>query len=153
MKLQAKLLLIFALICLLTSCYKGEFNISSVVAQPYVKTSSGSMGLSLYITGSVPSEDGLTMVATSPDGTLSWTVTAKQAIVDNVTYYGSSSLVMPDDTMLPTGTWSLKLYYKDGRTLEGTFEVSYRDVSGALSHYAETTEAVFDEGSNLTVLP
>ncbi len=151
--LPAKFLLILALFCLLTSCYKGEFKVSSIVAQPYVSESTKAMGLSVFITASVPSEDGLTMVVSSPDGTLSWTTTAKQAIVDGVTYYGVSNLVMPDGALLPTGLWTLTLYYKDGRTLKDTFEVSYRDVSGALDRGLGLTEAVFDEVSNLTILP
>ena len=153
MKSQVKFFWILALLCLLTSCYKGDFSISSVVAQPYVKASTKTLGLSVYITGSIPSEEGLTMVVTSPDGTLSWTITAKQAIVDNITYYGSSSLSMPSSASLPTGVWTLKLYYKDGRTLSETFEVSYRDLAGALERNTGLTEAVFDEASNLTVLP
>ena len=137
---------------MLSSCYKGDFSVSSVVAQPYVKASS-SMGLSLYVTGSVPKEDGLTMVATSPDGSLSWSFTAEKAIVDEVTYYGCSNLAMPSSATLPTGLWSLTVYYKDGRTLDLTFEVTYRDVSGALERNSQATEAVFDEISNLVVLP
>ena len=153
MKSQTKLFLILALLCLLTSCYKGTFSVSSVVAQPYVKASTKTMGLSVYITGSVPSVDGLTMVVSSPDGSLSWTTPAKEAIVDNVTYYGSSSLSMPSSASLPTGLWTLNLYYKDGRTLTETFEISYRDLSGALERNSTLNEAVFDEVSNLTVLP
>lgn len=152
-KLSAKLFLILALSVLLTSCYKGDFELSSIVAQPYVNASSKAMGLSLYVTGSVPSEEGLTMVANSPDGSLSWTVTANQAIVDGVTYYGSSALSMPSGASLPTGLWTLTLYSKDGRTLKGTFEVSYRDLAGALERSSGISEAVFDEDSNLTVLP
>lgn len=152
MKSQSKLFLLLCLLCLLASCHKGDFSISSTVAQPYVKVS-GSMGLSLYVMGSVPSAEGLTMVATSPDGSFSWSVGAKEATIDGVTYYGYSSLDMPDTSYLPTGTWALALYYKDGRTLNLTFEVSYRDVAGALERNSLATEAVFDELSNLVVLP
>ena len=141
--------LFFCALLFLTSCYKGSLEVSSLVAQPYVNASSGSMGLSLYFTGSLPSENGLTMAVSSPDGVFSWTVVAKKAIVDNVAYYGSSNLAMPDGALLPTGVWSMKLYYKDGRTLDYSFEVNYRDVEGALERSSAYS---FDENSNLTVL-
>ena len=60
--------LFFCALLFLTSCYKGSLEVSSLVAQPYVNASSGSMGLSLYFTGSLPSENGLTMAVSSPDG-------------------------------------------------------------------------------------
>ena len=134
------------------SCYKGTFEVSSVVSQPYVNVSSGDMGLSVYFTGSVPSEEGLTMSVISPDETFSWTFVANKAIVDEISYYGSSSLAMPSGTLLPTGTWQLKLYYKDGRTLSATFEVEYRDLEGALERGSSASESFFDESSNLTVI-
>lgn len=154
MKLSKKFLF-FTFFCALlccVSCYKGSFEASSVVAQPYVSANSGSMGLSVFFTGSVPSEEGLTMSITSPDGVFSWTVVANKALVDDVSYYGCSNLAMPYGVVLPTGQWSLNLYYKDGRTLDYTFEVNYRDMEGALERSASYTESFFDESSNLTVL-
>lgn len=151
----SKKFLFFALFCALlccTSCYKGSLEASNIVAQPYINASSGAMGLSVYFTGSVPSDDGLTMTVTSPDGALSWTVTVSKVIVDGVSYYGASNLAMPGGAVLPTVQWSLKLYYKDGRTLDYNFDVSYRDVEGALERSSSYTESFFDENSNLTVL-
>ncbi len=151
----SKKFIFFTLCCALlccVSCYKGSFEASSIVAQPYVNASSGEMGLSVYFTGVVPSDDGITMSVISPDGVFSWTIGANKTIVDNVSYYGCSSFAMPKEALLPTGQWSLKLYYKDGRTLDYSFEVSYRDVEGALERSASYSESFFDETSNLTVL-
>lgn len=154
MKLNKRIFLLavfFALLCLV-SCYRGSFELSSVVAQPYVKASTGQLGLSVYFTGTVPSEEGLTMSVSSPDGSFSWTITANKASLDGVSYYGSSSLVMPSGALLPKGLWSFNLYCKDGRTLSSTFEVNYRDVEGALERSSSYSESFFDESSNLTVL-
>ncbi len=153
MKQSKVLFLVLCALLLLVSCYKGDFSVSSVVAQPYVMLSSSDVGLSVYFTGSVPSEEGLTMSVSSPDSIFSWTIVPNKAVVDNVTYYGSSSLRMPSGSSLPTGIWTMKVFYKDGRTLDYSFEVNYRDVQGALERNAAITEAVFDEVSNLTVLP
>ncbi len=151
----SKKIIFFTLCCALlccVSCYKGNFEVSNIVSQPYIDASSKSMGLSVYFTGEVPSDDGITMTVTSPDDVFSWTIVVNKTIVDNVSYYGCSNLSMPNGALLPTGLWSLKLFYKDGRTLEYTFEVDYRDVEGALERSLSYSEPFFDENSNLTVL-
>lgn len=139
---------------LLASCHKGEFSVSQVMAQPYIVSSDSSgvldMGLSLYVSASVPSLDGMSMVVTDPSSNLTWSFAPSEVQYDGTTYYGTSDIMMPHGSMLPEGSWNLEILYKDGRTLDLSFEVSYRDVEGALSRAGELP--AFDSTSNLTVL-
>lgn len=135
---------------LLASCHKGEFSVSQVIAQPYIVASDVSMGLSLYVSASVPSLEGLSMVVTDPSSNLTWSFVPSSVQYDGAVYYGTSDIIMPHGAPLPEGFWSLEILYKDGRTLDLSFDVSYRDVEGALSRAGELP--VFDSSSNLTVL-
>ena len=135
---------------LLASCHKGEFSVSQVIAQPYIVSSDSSMGLSLYVSASVPSLDGMSMVVTDPSSNLTWSFTPSSVQYDGATYYGTSDIMMPHGSVLPEGSWNLEILYKDGRTLDLSFDVSYRDVEGALSRAGELP--AFDSTSNLTVL-
>ena len=108
------------------------------------------MGLSLYVSASVPSLEGLSMVVTDPSSNLTWSFFPSSVQYDGAVYYGTSDILMPHGTTLPEGSWSLEILYKDGRTLDLSFDVSYRDVEGALSRAGELP--VFDSSSNLTVL-
>lgn len=94
------------------------------------------------------------MVVASPDGTLSWTFAPETVSYEGVEYYGSSNLMMPSGVVLPIGTWSLDVLYSDGRTLNLSFDVSYRDMEGAVerSQAPEAELPFFDAPSNLTVL-
>ena len=135
---------------LLASCHKGAFSVSHVIAQPYIVASDVSMGLSLYVSASVPSLEGLSMVVTDPSSNLTWSFVPSTVQKDGAVYYGTSDIIMPHGAPLPEGSWNLEILYKDGRTLDLSFDVSYRDVEGALSRAGELP--VFDSSSNLTVL-
>lgn len=161
-----------ACLVLAASCHKGDFSAFQIIPQPYIIAPSGddaaedvlgdelggvpSMGLSLYVRLSVPSNDGggLQMVVASPDGSLSWTFAPETVSYEGVEYYGSSNLMMPSGVALPIGTWSLDVLYRDGRTLNLSFDVSYRDVEGAVerSQAPEAELPFFDAPSNFTVL-
>lgn len=149
----------------LTSCHKGEFSISQVIAQPYVvrennqevrtqelKTNevSWNMGLSLYVHATVSSPLDMQMVVTDPTSSLSWTFVPTSCTFDDVEYYGTSNIALPQDIMLPQGTWNLEILYKDGRTLSFSFEVSYSNFENAL--LIEGPTPFYDSTSNLTVL-
>lgn len=172
-RLSCAVALIAAVACLVlaASCHKGDFSASQIIPQPYIIAPSGddaavdalgdelcgvpSMGLSLYVRLSVPSNDGgLQMVVASPDGTLSWTFAPETVSYEGVEYHGSSNLMMPSGVVLPIGTWSLDVLYSDGRTLNLSFDVSYRDMEGAVerSQAPEAELPFFDAPSNLTVL-
>ncbi len=139
---------------LLASCHKGEFSVSQVIAQPYIVasdvSSSSDMGLSLYVSASVPSLEGLSMVVTDPSSNLTWSFVPSSVQYDGAVYYGTSDILMPHGAPLPEGSWSLEILYKDGRTLDLSFDVSYRDADGALARAGELP--TFDSSSNLTVL-
>lgn len=135
---------------LLASCHKGEFSVSQVIVQPYIVASDVSMGLSLYVSASVPSLEGLSMVVTDPSSNLTWSFVPSSVQYDGAVYYGTSDILMPHGTTLPEGSWSLEILYKDGRTLDLSFDVSYRDADGALARAGELP--TFDSSSNLTVL-
>ena len=139
---------------LLASCHKGEFSVSQVMAQPYIVSSDSpgtfDMGLSLYVSASVPSLDGMSMVVTDPSSNLTWSFAPSSVQYDGTTCYGTSDIMMPHGSMLPEGSWNLEILYKDGRTLDLSFDVSYRDVEGALERAEELP--AFDSISNLTVL-
>lgn len=135
---------------LLASCHKGAFSVSQVIAQPYIVASNVSMGLSLYVSASVPSLEGLSMVVTDPSSNLTWSFVPSSVQYDGAVYYGTSDILMPHGAPLPEGSWSLEILYKDGRTLDLSFDVSYRDADGALARAGELP--TFDSSSNLTVL-
>ena len=152
----------------LLSCHKGEISVSQTLVQPYIvcedteykseglnETVDWSMGLSLYISATVPSEDGLQMVVTDSTGSLSWTFTPSVTTYEDSTYYGTSNISMPKGVLLPQGNWSLELLYKDGQTLSLSFEVSYGSIEDALSlnsTLSSSDKPFFDSISNLTIL-
>ncbi len=152
----------------LTSCHKGEFSVSQIVAQPYVvrennkdtqiqehqelqtNESSWNMGLSLYVHVVVPSPSDMQMVVTDPSSNLSWTFVPTSCTFDGIEYYGTSNIALPNGIMLPQGTWSLEILYKDGRTLSLSFEVAYSNLENALA--LDVSTPFYDATSNLTIL-
>ena len=144
-------LLVFLILLLfvLTACYRDSDSVSDLHAQPYAR-SDGTMGLSLYMITSATKDENVQMVVTNPDENLSWRFNAAESKFDGKTYRGSSDIIMPKGSMLPQGTWSVDVLFKDGTTITRSFDVSYDDsftVPDSLS------EAFFDSGSNLTFLP
>ena len=144
-------LLVFLILLLfvLTACYRDSDSVSDLHAQPYAR-SDGTMGLSLYMITSATKDENVQMVVTNPDRNLSWRFNAAESKFDGKTYRGSSDIIMPKGSMLPQGTWSVDVLFKDGTTITRSFDVSYDDsftVPDSLS------EAFFDSGSNLTFLP
>lgn len=137
------------LVCV--SCHKGDFSVDSVIAQPYVHQN-GQMGLSLYVLAQVPTQDAIKMIVKDPSGNLTWQVSGGIVTYQGTQYRGNSDIGMPNGNELPKGKWSAQLLYKDGRTLDITFDVNYEDVQGALQRHGTTSSAVFDAASNLTVL-
>ncbi len=166
---MSSLVILFGLLSLglfsltLTSCHKGEFSVSQVIAQPYVvranvqeaqemqqNENSWTMGLSLYVHAVVSSPSDMQMVVTDPTSSLSWTFVPTSSTFDGVTYYGSSNIMLPQGIMLAQGTWNLEILYKDGRTFSFPFQVAYSNLENALD--LETLTPFYDATSNLTVL-
>ena len=152
--MKHKVLLFLVILLVFVSCSKEDFTISSVQTQSYV-CHDGRMGLSVYIIASQSDEGSVQFSIKDPSGTLSWSLTASKTVLDGMTYLGSSDVCMPLGSPLPEGTWSLDVMYKDGTTVNRTFEVDYGDVYAAMEHFeAEgTSSAWYDSAENLTVLP
>lgn len=152
----AFILLLFTLV--FASCTKTEYKVSDVQAQAYVRTD-GVMGLSLYVlpkvSGSDKKIDSVQFSVKSPDGNLSWSLSASKVNYDKLTYYGSSDICMPQGLDLPKGLWTVDVVFSDGSAVNQTFTVSYSDKDSALSRYAElgSTDPWFDEKTNITVIP
>ena len=152
--MKHKVLLFLVILLVFVSCSKEDFTVSSVQTQSYV-CHDGRMGLSVYIIASQSDEGSVQFSIKDPSGTLSWSLTASKTVLDGMTYLGSSDVCMPLGSPLPEGTWSLDVMYKDGTTVNRTFEVDYGDVYAAMEHFeAEgTSSAWYDSAENLTVLP
>ena len=152
--MKHRILLVLILLVILVSCSKEDFTVSSVKTQSYV-CHDGRMGLSVYINASQNDEGSVQFSIKDPSGTLSWSLTASKMVLDGTTYVGSSDVCMPLGSLLPEGTWSLDVMYKDGTTVNRTFEVDYGDVNLAMERYLEegTSSALYDSAENLTVLP
>ena len=152
--MKHKVLLFLILLAFLVSCSKADFTVSSVQTQPYV-CHDGRMGLSVYIIASQSDEGSVQFSIKDPSGKLSWSLGASKMVLDGMTYIGSSDICMPLGSPLPEGMWSLDVMYKDGTTVNRTFEVDYGDVNLAMERYLEegTSSAWYDSAENLTVLP
>ena len=156
---RALVLALILLLCtlVLASCTKTEYKVSDVQAQAYVRTD-GVMGLSLYVlpkvSGSDKKIDSVQFTVKSPDGNLSWSLSASKVNYDKLTYYGSSDICMPQGLDLPKGLWTVDVAFSDGSSVNQEFTVSYSDKDSALSRYAElgSSDPWFDEKTNLTVI-
>ncbi len=154
MNKNKKIYIIFMLLSvfLVFSCDRTDFNVDTVLSQPYI-TTDGVYGLSLYMIPSVGTKDIVSLQLYSPDNNLSWNLMPMEEKFGNLTYVGSSSAVMPKGSVLPQGEWKFIITSKDGRTVEQHFAVSYKDAEGALERNEGTTETIYDIISNLTVIP
>lgn len=151
MKRTAFFSVILIVLCLFfpTSCSRDKNTVWDIQAQPYVRTD-GSMGLSLYMISSSEEDETVQMVVEDPSGNLSWSFNARQAKSGTTTYIGSPDIRMPAGSVLPQGTWSVDILFKDGTTVTEEFDVSYDD---SYEIPEDLTEVVFDSGSNLTFIP
>lgn len=121
MKRIAEILLILILL-LCVSCERDSIKATSTVAHSFV-TSDDKTAISLWFT-----LDGYTdaqrLEIRSSNDEFTWSLAVKTADYAGRVYTGSSDAVMPSDADLPQGQWSYTLIFKDGRTLEGVFELN-----------------------------
>lgn len=136
------------LILMVSSCEREDLKVTATMVEPYAVREENRMGLCLYFLTADEKDKFKEMQITDPSGFFSWTVEVKETTFSKVRYKGSSDIVMPENTFLPTGTWALKLVSEDGRVAESTFTVSWSDLEGAL----ERTVTGYDEESNLTII-
>ncbi len=148
------IVLAFIVLLMAVSCSKDDVSVSNIQAQPYIRQN-GQMGLSLYVMADAKDPEAMQMTVRDPSSNLSWSFNARLGEYDGSDYYGSSDISMPTGAMLPKGTWSLEIHFKDGATRIMTFEVSYSDEKGAIERFnaEKGIDPWFDSASNLTVLP
>ena len=146
--MRHRLIVFLILLLILTSCTGDSESVSGIYAQPYVR-SDGTMGLSLYMITSAAKDETVQMIVSDPSGNLSWRFNAAESKFDGKTYRGSSDMIMPNGSMLPQGTWSVDVLFKNGTTITKSFDVSYDDSFDV----PDISEAYFDSETNLTFLP
>lgn len=132
------------LLLVLVSCARNEFTISSMEIQPYVLRD-GHMGLSVF----AMTEDDISIEVTDPSGDLTWRPQTTQTVFNGSPYRGSADMIMPLGVPLPKGQWLLKLIRKDGRVIEQTFDIYYREPQ---EDFAAPGMTIYDGGTNLTWL-
>lgn len=115
-------------------------------------TKSSDMGFSFYVNANLSDEDKAEIEIQSPDKTLKWISPLNKVEYSSLTYYGSSEFMMPDNTVLPTGEYSYTIICQDGRTLDGTFDISFQDASSVLEKVDMSKLPYFDSVSNITVI-
>jgi len=121
MKKIAEILLILILL-LCVSCERDSIKASTVVSNTFV-TAEGREAVSLWF-----ALDGYTeaqrLEIRTPDKSLSWNLGVSTADFDGLVFTGSADAVMPLGLALPEGQWSYTLVFRDGRTLEGVFDIN-----------------------------
>ena len=121
MKRIAEILLILVLL-LCVSCERDSIKATSTVANTFV-TSENKTAISLWF-----SLEGYTdaqrLEIRSPNDEFTWSLAVKTADYAGRLYTGSSDAVLPSGVVLPKGQWSYTLIFKDGRTLDGVFELN-----------------------------
>lgn len=121
MKRIAEILFILVLL-LCVSCERDSIKATSTVAQSFV-TADNKTAISLWF-----SLEGYTdaqrLEIRSPNDEFTWSLAVKTADYAGRVYTGSSDAVLPTDVTLPQGQWSYTLIFRDGRTLEGVFELN-----------------------------
>lgn len=135
-------------ILLVSSCERDDLKVTTTMVEPYAVREENRMGLCVYFLTSDEKDKFKEMQITDPTGFFSWTVEVKETTFSKVRYKGSSDIVMPENTALPAGQWSLRLVSEDGRVADSSFKVSWSDLDGAL----ERTVSGYDEESNLTII-
>ncbi|MFA6689427.1 MAG: hypothetical protein ACOX6K_01345 [Sphaerochaetaceae bacterium] len=123
----------------LLSCSRQEFSLIDTQAVVVVVSDSSDSSsaqvaeaLSLFVDlgPSISAEDVQFSVST-PGGGLSWDFTPTAVEFDGVRWLGDANLSLADGGAIPSGSWSLRIFNRDGRTIETTFQVSSAVVDAA----------------------
>ena len=135
------LALSFVLLLVCASCSREDFSLreeqSSVVVSVDIDASGSLLSvnhfLSLYVdVGSAIEPEELQFSVATPDGLANWEFFPVSIDFDGVRWLGYPSLSLGNGTPLPEGEWSLRLFLKDGRTIDRVFSVSYNEIDPAL---------------------
>ena len=121
MKKTAEVLLILILL-LCVCCERDSIKATTTVSNTFV-TEEGREAVSLWF-----ALDGYTeaqrLEIRTPDKSLSWNLGVSTSDYEGRVFTGSADAVMPLGVSLPKGQWSYTLVFKDGRTLEGVFDIN-----------------------------
>ncbi len=135
--------LVASLIILLAcaSCSREDFSLleeqSGIVVSVDIDDSGipsqAGHALSLFVdVGSDFAPADLQFSVVSPDGVYQWEFFPSEVIFDDVRWLGYPNLALGSGVPIPEGEWILRLFLKDGRTLEHQFHVSYVDPDPSL---------------------
>jgi len=131
---------------LLVSCTSGSFEAGDLSA--FVVQEAGRQYLAVWASPSGV-EDGMQVGAevTSPGG-LAWTFQAEPVSVGDLTWYGSSSLLLPQTE---EGSYRLSLTRSDGKRIEQDFHLSAGAMDERLPAFSVTGRAItWNDGKSLT---
>ena len=110
------------LLLLCVSCERDTIKASSVVSDSFV-TTDGREAVSLWFVLEGYT-DAQRLEIRSPSESLTWSLPVSTEDYEGRQFTGSSDAVMPLGTSLPEGRWSYTLVFRDGRTLEGVFDIN-----------------------------
>lgn len=117
MKTFNKLAVLLILVVIAVSCSRVEASVDDV----FYTVDDCIMGV--WVTGQVPSEEGLIMTVKSPDKSKTWTVSAETATYKSVKYYGFTGFAIPKGNSFESGLWTVELACRDGQVATGSFQL------------------------------
>lgn len=117
MKMFKKPAVLIVLIVLAVSCSRVEASVDDV----FFTVNDCVMGV--WVTGQVPSEDGLIITVKSPDKSKTWTTSAEITTYKSVKYYGFTGFTVPKGNSFESGIWTVELACKDGQVATGSFQL------------------------------
>ena len=121
MKRVTEILLILILV-LCVCCERDSIKATSVVGRSFT-TSDNRQAVSLWF-GLEGYNEAQRLEIRSPGEDFTWSLPVSVADYEGRQYTGSADAVMPPGVSLPAGQWSYTLVFRDGRTLEGVFELN-----------------------------
>jgi len=130
--------LFLAILLACVSCSREDFSLreeqSTIVVSVDVDSSGAfspaRYSLSLYVdVGFTIEPEELQFSVTTPDGLDNWEFFPALIEFDGVRWLGHSNISLGAEVPVPKGDWSLRLFLKDGRTIEHSFSVAYDGVS------------------------
>lgn len=131
--------LMILLVCI--SCSREEFSLLEEQSGVVVSVDFDDSGipsradhaLSLFVdVGSDFAPADLQFSVVSPDGVYQWEFFPLEVIFDDVRWLGYPNLALGPGIPIPEGEWILRLFLKDGRTMDHQFHVSYVDPDPSL---------------------
>lgn len=147
------------LLACVSSCSREDFSLREEQSTVVISVDADSSGvfssprhaLSLYVDvgfGIEPEE--LQFSVATPDGLDIWEFFPVSVEFDGVRWLGHPNISLGEEIPIPKGDWSLRLFQKDGRTIERSFPVAYAEISPA--SYPVVMFALSADGQRTAVL-